>query len=446
MKGKRFTVLVLSGLLLAGCAGGAGSSSSAPSSAPPAASSAPPAPSSPRVQVDWSRLEQTRSVPQADVDGGRWFPEYADRLVPGEDYGPLIPYLGGQAYSFQQWEADGVPQVYWNDWPTSFYGLMTREGKIVVDPVYQSVIPYNYRWRGDYLPLPVLLLAQAAPQWEDFGGSRYAVAAEDGSWVTGFEFLSYTNWENKLLLLRPEGYTLLDSHTGARRDWSWAELGLGENMEDSINFVRWFAGLNWTIHGAGVGCSDMDPVEELSVRVLDPDTGEASWVEFAQWEEWCRESSDLGWGEPEDMIHRDGGLAFTVKGQSYFLPRTARDCYLYMLQGDFAVLDEQQAGKRFFSLYRLSTGEMLMEAQMFLLLQDRYDPGRVLPDAQVDGLWTVYSQDLEPLFSLPPVPEEEWIECSLWGSLLSFQCSDFFGCYDLDGKRYVFYRNLGLGD
>ena len=83
---------------------------------------------------------------------------------------------------------------------------------------------------------------------------------------------------------------------------------------------------------------------------------------------------------------------------------------------------------------------------MFLLVQDRYDSGRILPAAQVDGVWTVYSGDLEPLFSLPYVSEEEWVEFSLRGSLLSFQYADCFGCYDLDAERYIFYRNLGLGD
>ena len=382
------------------------------------------------------------------MDGGQWFPEYTDRLRPEEDYGPLLPYLGGLAYSFQRWEAGGETQEYWNDWASSFYGLMTREGKIVVDPVYQYVYPYSYQWRGEDISLPVLILSLADPQWRDSGGRRYAAAAENGSWVTDFEFLQYTNRGDQLFLLRPEGGTLLDSKTGARRDWSWAELGI-EAVEDSLNLVQWNIGLSWTDHGVCVGCcpaGEWDQMDDIDLRVLDPETGETFWVKNDQWLQWSGEHAGLGWGEPENVVHRDGGLELTIDGQTYFLPRTARDCYLYMRWGDFAVLDEQQAGNRFFSLYRLSTGEMLMEAQMFLLVQDRYDSGRILPAAQVDGVWTVYSGDLEPLFSLPYVSEEEWVEFSLRGSLLSFQYADCFGCYDLDAERYIFYRNLGLGD
>ena len=450
---RKCLVFALSALLLAGCASGevpsaSSSGAGSPAASSPAPSSSSAAPASPQVRVDWSRRESSQRPIQPDVDGGQWFPEYTDRLRPGEDYGPLLPYLGGLAYSFQRREAGGETQEYWNDWASSFYGLMTREGKIVVDPVYQYVYPYSYQWRGEDISLPVLILSLADPQWRDSGGRRYAAAAEDGSWVTDFEFLQYTNRGDQLFLLRPEGGTLLDSKTGARRDWSWAELGI-EAVEDSLNLVQWNIGLSWTDHGVCVGCcpaGEWDQMDDIDLRVLDPETGETFWVKNDQWLQWSGEHAGLGWGEPENVVHRDGGLELTIDGQTYFLPRTARDCYLYMRWGDFAVLDEQQAGNRFFSLYRLSTGEMLMEAQMFLLVQDRYDSGRILPAAQVDGVWTVYSGDLEPLFSLPYVSEEEWVEFSLRGSLLSFQYADCFGCYDLDAERYIFYRNLGLGD
>ena len=452
MKEKRFLALALSGLLLTGCASGAGSSSSPePASSDPSGSVSAPAALAParEVQVDWSKLEGPDAPPQPDVDGGQWFSQNTDRLIPGEDYGLLIPYLGSQAYGFQQWESDGVMQEYWNDWASNYYGLMTREGKLVTAPVYQHILPYSYQWRGEDISLPVLILSLADPQWRDSGGRRYAAAAEDGSWVTDFEFLQYTNRGDQLFLLRPEGGTLLDSKTGARRDWSWAELGI-EAVEDSLELVQWIIGLSWTDHGVCVGCcpaKEWDQMDYIALRVLVPETGETFWVKNDQWNQWSREYADLGWGEPENVVHRDGGLELTINGQTYFLPRTARDCYLYMRRGDFAVLDEQQAGNRFFSLYRLSTGEMLMEAQMFCLIQDRYDPSLVLTAAQVDGVWTVYSQDLEPLLTLPSVSEDEWVDFSLRDGLLSFDdILTFFGCYDLNRGEYIFYRNLGLGD
>ena len=178
---NRCLALLLSTLLLAGCAPSGSAASSAPAEGKGASG----------VQVDWSRLEE-RTGRLPDTDGGRWYPDRTDRLIPGPDYGLLVPYVGGQAYSFNRWEWEGEVQEYFSDWPTALYGLMTREGKIVVDPVYQHVTPYTCRQGGEDLALPVLLLARVDEAWKDSNsGLRYAVAAEDGSWMTDFAFVTY---------------------------------------------------------------------------------------------------------------------------------------------------------------------------------------------------------------------------------------------------------------
>ena len=87
MKRTRLTALVLAVLLLAGCARTAPApGSSGPSQ--PAGSAPAEDHSGPNVQVDWSRLEGEKPVRQPDLDGGRWYEGYTDRLIPGEDYGP----------------------------------------------------------------------------------------------------------------------------------------------------------------------------------------------------------------------------------------------------------------------------------------------------------------------------------------------------------------------
>ena len=55
----------------------------------------------------------------------RYYPGYTDELIPSDDYGELIPFVG------KILTASG-------DWPMTSqrYGLCTTDGKIVVDPVY----------------------------------------------------------------------------------------------------------------------------------------------------------------------------------------------------------------------------------------------------------------------------------------------------------------------
>ena len=187
MKRTRLTALALAVLLLAGCArtspGGAASSQ-------PAGSASAEEVSGPKVQVDWSRLEGEKPVRQPDLDGGRWYEGYTDRLIPVEDYGPLVPYVGALTYSFSTWtDNSGQIQHYYSPWPDTLYGLMTQEGKVVTDPVYLSAGQAEFSWQNESFTLPVLLLSRAKEEWKDFcNGRRYAVAAQDGSWITGFEF------------------------------------------------------------------------------------------------------------------------------------------------------------------------------------------------------------------------------------------------------------------
>lgn len=458
MKENRLTALVLSAFLLAGCtAGGPGSASSSSTGSPTppsgggsvsATPSARPAVPSPNVRVDWSRLEGDSPAPQADVDGGRWFEGYTDRLITGENYGPLIPYIGEQAYSFNRWENEGEMQEYWSPWPTSFYGLMTREGKIVTDPVYQYAFPYSYQQGGESRALPVLLLARADPALKDFGnGRRYAVAAEDGSWCTEFEFLNYTNREDRLFLSRPEGCTILDSRTGVRRDWSWAELGISqEEVPDALEFVQWGIGLNWLDQGVCLGGRNDQAatLHDMPLRIFNPDTGEVSWVDYRQWDRWQSEYYDRCWDKHEDFVQENGQTSVIRYGRSYPLADAPEDCYLSYRQGDFAVLSSSEGGDY---LYRLSTGERLLEGEHIHLAADEANPNLILPVRLAQGDWTVYNEALEPILTLPRISEENWMYFSLRDGLLCVRDdSTFFGYWDLKAEKYVFFRNLGLGD
>lgn len=452
---RGWTAFLLAGLLLAGCAPQSPGSSGPAASEPDVSVSQPKEPieepeweTAGGVRVDWSRLGG-RSQPQPNVDGGRWYPEYTDHLIIGADYGPLIPYLGDQAYSFDRWEHEGEIQKYFSYYPTSFYGLMTRKGKIVVDPVYQNAQPYSYRWEGEDRALPVLILGRAGPQWEKFGsGSRYAVAAEDGSWMTDFEFLNYTNKEDQLFLLRPEGCTVLDSKTGSRKDWTWDDLGVAEwEVEETVSFIQWAIGLTWLDQGVCLGQKDPGADwNDALARVFQPDTGQVSWVKQSQWDQWCGEESDRRWNEPKLTDQLTGQTSIQVDGRIYPLENADPGWYPYLRRGDFIILDSLDGKTRY--LYRLSTGERIMEGTDIDLVADSLRPGTVLIIVREGEVWTVYNDRPEPVFTLPPTQRDEWMQFSLQDGLLTFQDNDssFFGAYDLDKGAYVFFRNLGLGD
>lgn len=134
-----------------------------------------PTPPPSGVAVHWDVL-----TPRPENIAERRYEGYTDRLIPADDYGDLMPYIGGEAAT---------------DWEQSwFYGLATHDGEIVTDPVYTEVNAlgwFDYR-QGKTRHEDVLILRSAvptgsapsqepAPDFED----RYGLAAIDGSWYTG---------------------------------------------------------------------------------------------------------------------------------------------------------------------------------------------------------------------------------------------------------------------
>lgn len=130
------------------------------------------------AQVDWN-LGETEPLEEVYT---RLSPDPLPALVPSKDYGELLSYVGavlpGEYYDFER------------------YGLVTRDGMIVVDPVYDSVYAlgmYTDASFETWEELSVYALGQTLPVGP--GGAyekRYALAAQDGSWCTGFDYL-YTD-------------------------------------------------------------------------------------------------------------------------------------------------------------------------------------------------------------------------------------------------------------
>lgn len=124
------------------------------------------------AQVDWAMGEQ---VPLEEVYT-RLSSEPMPELVLAEDYGPLLPYVGGKM-SGDWWDYDR-------------YGLVTLDGTIVTDSVYSGVWQlFNTGAERGNLPIYVLETVVTGKDGEE-PERRCAMAALDGSWITGFDYRS----------------------------------------------------------------------------------------------------------------------------------------------------------------------------------------------------------------------------------------------------------------
>jgi len=232
--------------------------------------------SGPNVATDWSRL--TPYEPEQPLYTRR-YAEYTDTLVPADDYGPLIPYLGEDRGDIGR-----------------LYGLVTREGELVTDPVFTRV------WRGgasggyhDNPPLPYLMLTKGVSsssrdEWP--GPSLWAMAAPDGSWCTEFEYVmeeelaiwgrdQYSSCsEDGLFALDGDALVYLDGTTGGER----VRIALGGDQSQAfstLSMVRWVDGKVLYSHEE----VSEDGVFKSRYFRFDPATGRSEELSPARWDE-----------------------------------------------------------------------------------------------------------------------------------------------------------------
>ncbi|MBU5628128.1 hypothetical protein KQI82_14540 [Oscillibacter sp. MSJ-2] len=226
-----------------------------------------------RVHTDWSQLDKRRDLPQPV--GSRWYAEYTDHLIPREDYGQLIPYAGLRLM---------------DDWPARdgcLYGLMTREGKVVSDPVYSAVYrPGGYDASGRWQPLPLLILEQGDPSAEEgsWDPSICAVAAGDGRWCTPFDYRTLSAGAQGLLLFQPDSFTVMAPDGAIRRVWTVEEMGISQGAFDSLlSDVVWGEGIGgeWVEDYMAIGWEEDRGGEAL--RAFDLVTGEIRVFTMETW-------------------------------------------------------------------------------------------------------------------------------------------------------------------
>ncbi|MCI8593877.1 MAG: hypothetical protein HFF09_01305 [Oscillospiraceae bacterium] len=228
----------------------------------------------PLVYTDWSKLDAVETAP---LVGERWYDEYTGELIPHE-YGTLVPYAGLRLA--EGWPADSG----------CLYGLMTIDGVAVTDPVYSDVYHPGY-WDGSVLPhmLPVLVLVRGKqPNNPDMGAEKlYALAAEDGSWCTEFEYAGVMAAPEGLLLLRADGadWVTLDGTVGTvTKSWTAEQMGLTDkDFQNALNEFRWGEGVNGDRKQGWIALCWADVEGTDALHIFRPADGAHDVISYDDW-------------------------------------------------------------------------------------------------------------------------------------------------------------------
>lgn len=307
----RYFALPLALLLLAGC-GAPAAESPSPSAAPSESTAPTEQPSAPGISVatHWDVLTDNAA------EAPRRWPGCSDDLVPGDDYGQLVPYLGGEANA-QYWGGSG----YW--------GLATRDGTLVTDPVFLEINVLSYydaeHQRTEHQP--VLILRKGGKNADGSLSNLYGVAAADGSWYTGLKYSALVTQSSAgIFLLEKSGDAVMLAPDGQER-WRWAadEIPLDnltpqELYWDYSSIGQWMqCTVSWNDDGtAGNLYVDLltGEVTDTVPDVYDPD------AQFGSNYDENAVYYGEGWYECDEdthtlTIHPDGGSVHTIDISGY---------------------------------------------------------------------------------------------------------------------------------
>lgn len=287
---KRLTLAgaVLALALLAGCTQPGSEASPSPDPTPA---------STPGVTVHWDVLDEP-SVPLAN----RWYEGYTDTLIPSEDYGLLVPYIGGAAYR----------ESYISNW---IFGLADHDGKVVTDPVYlDASYPTYYDWdamRSRNLPMLLLQTVEEGADGEPV--SLYGLAAADGSWYSGQVYgRSITVSSHGVLLFDLEGNVVMVAPNGSEVfRWEAGSIPLPGLVPDSYAwdmYAVYDPYLVWYGENGGLLYADLRTGEVTSQAPADYREPNLENKEGMGWFNgvWYEHSGDTL------TIHTDDGQTYTL--------------------------------------------------------------------------------------------------------------------------------------
>jgi len=189
---------------------------------------------------------------------------FLTEFIPSGSYGKIFPYSGAVTMN------DGSLRII-------NYGLVTEDGVVVTDLVYDSINRAVYSTVGSSFPRPAYHIRKAfSEQNFDYGFISYnAAVALDGSWITSFEYVDIVFSDNVIFLMKGHEEFDIDviDYNGQLLynilDLEWA---------DEISEDTW-AGL--LTYGAGEGYGFIKLVDE-TYGLMNVLTGEMRRTEFIE--------------------------------------------------------------------------------------------------------------------------------------------------------------------
>ena len=403
--------------LLAGCAPGGARTSPTPALTPdptPAATG--------EVIVHWDMLEE----PEAPLMEA-WGEGATDILIPSEDYGLLVPYIGREGNS---WEGSG-------NW---IYGLATRDGRMVTQAVYLDVRPLSWYDTRTYqsVDLPVYLLLQLGTDGAGEPCIWYGLAAEDGSWYTGQVFTGRAcSSQYGVLMTTPEGDGVMIAPDGSQLfRWTAQNCPLPNFLNSPVLYMEAFQVAGpWLVYSEmGVGTGD-------TLYYADLRTGRAQREE-------PEDLSSYQTGPQPGVYHFPGGQysrtdsAVIIRaddGESYTLPCDADD--LVKLDGDRALLGMERPEGGDYRLVDMA-GNVLSTRPTAFVEQHRAGTPALLADYSYDdGTYTTYTtvldRDGRSLFTAQGYVGQ-------YGDRLVYADEEYYRLCDLTGEDLLRIPRLGV--
>lgn len=274
---------------------------------------------------------KTKMEPANIVVGKRWYEEYTDHLIACEDYGELIPFVG----------AVGTKGEYFSD--RFVYGLMTENGIVVTDPVYD--ICYRSEVSGTNAALILHKYDSNNSTTE-----QIVVAATDGNWCLEFDASRVESdkygirvfSDSAMMEVSTEG-ELLDTYYYKEMDISSA------HMDILLKHVH--GGFGITGERRGMFVSLMQ-IENDNLLVLDMTSGKSMIMSHSEWMNEYEADTALQWEE----IVENGQTIMRCGDESYTIPYVLKHSY-NTVHGNFVLFRESGA------VYTLDGEVFLPEAE-----------------------------------------------------------------------------------
>ena len=188
--------------------------------------------------------------------GGRYNPGYTAQLKPADDYGGLVPYAGLRL-SDDWFVATGC-----------LYGLMTRDGRVVVDPVYSQVSVMG----------GVMVLTRGQ---ED--GPRYAAAGLNGQWVTDFDYTGFRLTETGVCLFTDQDVTLIGPDGAVAARLTPEDMGISRETYAGMFNHEEFFGSQWIGDKLSVAEEYDEKNDRFYVQYYDLTAGKLDDMDSDRW-------------------------------------------------------------------------------------------------------------------------------------------------------------------